>query len=1079
GVIVQESDGSNTQVPDDTIQFAVADFVVSDNSGKPLVTLESDVARTADIGPGFYGINVGETDDDPVFSGIETIKFNSDSFYVTQQDTDTAIVNLRPNADGTTASNLGGGEGVFAQEVANDLQFKSLVAGNEISLSSDGSEITITSQAKGFYGIVVKDDAGTVVVTDSVQFPDADFDVSASGDGALVALDATVARLADLPPAFYGIVVKDDVTTVVTDSVEFQGADFDVSASGDGALVALDATVAHISDIPPGFYGIIVQESDGSNTQVPDDTIQFAVADFVVSDNAGKPLVTLESDVARTADIGPGFYGINVGETDDDPVFSGINTIKFNSADFYVTQNFPNTDESIVNLRPSIDQITFAETGAGKKDKTSNRFKYDSAWFYITGTGGGSEDPIVSLGGVEQNNLKLRAEHGVHTGVITGGILSINAGDGALFDLSGGTGRIVDQTDPSRPVITEVDFAGGTGLTITNLASQDVTYILITSAGAILQISDFPDEDQRKDNIFLGILVHDNNSSIRFSTSAPNSSYDADAVFDDFVRAIGPVNVSGNIYSANGANLNVDKSVGKGLVTGVNVGANSDRNQTSVTSTAAGTAISNMLYLRRDASTDPQVITLAAPTDTIDPDNYDLDGVLTSVTSNKFTIQRFIHFPATGVTVIYYGRNLYNSKAEAEQGIEDSFTEWNPTLDFGLLRAYLIVRQGTTDLSNLSDAEFFEAAKFRLSGTSGFSAQAISGVGVEEHPLGTVFDNVSDIIFNTETGFYLSVETSSTSGAVVNFHDHVIDVVAGDNTTVSTQQTNAYKTITVNADVGLTDIPPAFYGVIVQESDGSNTQTPDDTIQFAVADFVVSDNAGKRTADIGPGFYGITAKNDDDVTSFSGLDVFSFETEFFYLTQNPGNTDEVQINLRNLPGAQGGQSNTASNLPGDEGIFFQKSGVDLEFKSLTAGTSITLSSDDDAITINSTGGGGGFYGITVKNDDDVTSFSGLDLLSFETEFFYLTQNPGNTDEVQINLRNLPGAAGGQSNTASNLGAGEGVFSTKVGVDLRFKSLVAGNEITMSSDSDEITINSTSKGFYGIVVKDDGSTVVVT
>jgi hypothetical protein len=52
--------------------------------------------------------------------------------------------------------------------------------------------------------------------------------------------------LPPVPPdhsGFYGIVVKDDITAVITDSIEFLGTDFDVSASGDGALVELDASV--------------------------------------------------------------------------------------------------------------------------------------------------------------------------------------------------------------------------------------------------------------------------------------------------------------------------------------------------------------------------------------------------------------------------------------------------------------------------------------------------------------------------------------------------------------------------------------------------------------------------------------------------------------------------------------------------------------------------------------------------------------------------------------------------------------------------------------------------------------------
>lgn len=48
-----------------------------------------------------------------------------------------------------TASNLGTGEGVFAALVAGDFQFKSLVAGTGITLSSTATEITITNTGGG------------------------------------------------------------------------------------------------------------------------------------------------------------------------------------------------------------------------------------------------------------------------------------------------------------------------------------------------------------------------------------------------------------------------------------------------------------------------------------------------------------------------------------------------------------------------------------------------------------------------------------------------------------------------------------------------------------------------------------------------------------------------------------------------------------------------------------------------------------------------------------------------------------------------------------------------------------------
>jgi hypothetical protein len=58
---------------------------------------------------------------------------------------------------------------------------------------------------------------------------------------------------------------------------------------------------------------------------------------------------------------------------------------------------------------------------------------------------------------------------------------------------------------------------------------------------------------------------------------------------------------------------------------------------------------------------------------------------------------------------------------------------------------------------------------------------------------------------------------------------------------------------------------------------------------------------------------------------------------------------------------------------------------------------------------------------------------------------------------------LAGGGGGEANTASNLGAGEGLYASKVGVDLRFKSLVAGTNVSLSSDGDTVTIDATGGG----------------
>src|SRR5690606_18826301 len=47
---------------------------------------------------------------------------------------------------------------------------------------------------------------------------------------------------------------------------------------------------------------------------------------------------------------------------------------------------------------------------------------------------------------------------------------------------------------------------------------------------------------------------------------------------------------------------------------------------------------------------------------------------------------------------------------------------------------------------------------------------------------------------------------------------------------------------------------------------------------------------------------------------------------------------------------------------------------------------------------------------------------------------------------------------GEVNTASNVGSGAGIYKTKTGVDLKFKTLVEGDNITITEDTDEVVIS---------------------
>lgn len=81
------------------------------------------------------------------------------------------------------------------------------------------------------------------------------------------------------------------------------------------------------------------------------------------------------------------------------------------------------------------------------------------------------------------------------------------------------------------------------------------------------------------------------------------------------------------------------------------------------------------------------------------------------------------------------------------------------------------------------------------------------------------------------------------------------------------------------------------------------------------------------------------------------------------------------------------------------------------------------------------------------------------------------------DSATQTWQNGPQSGGsGEVNTASNLGSGEGVFASKVGADLQFKSIVAGSGVTLTPTATSITI--TAAGGGGAVDSVNGQTGAV-
>ena len=153
-----------------------------------------------------------------------------------------------------------------------------------------------------------------------------------------------------------------------------------------------------------------------------------------------------------------------------------------------------------------------------------------------------------------------------------------------------------------------------------------------------------------------------------------------------------------------------------------------------------------------------------------------------------------------------------------------------------------------------------------------------------------------------------------------------------------------------------------------------------------------------------------------------------------------------------------GEVNTASNLGSGQGVWFDKQGVDLRFKSLVAGSGIGISATNNEITLTSPPN---FYGIIFKESDGSRTERD-DTLVVDSNHFYLDQ-AGNDGKPLLSLSS--------ASNVTNLGGGNGVFASQHGLNLRFKSIVAGASVTIDSAAETLTINSTAPGFYGVLFKE--------
>lgn len=597
---------------------------------------------------------------------------------------------------------------------------------------------------------------------------------------AIVCIDQTVpsAAAVTLPAGVTGqwFCIMDRAGDAATNNITITPFGAETIAGGATLVLNQDGASVIIAFDGSGNWVIIAQAAgEGSGGGISRSAIDAATPNYVVINN-GSGLLSEEAQLAvvrgglgADASAFTGFLKFNAGVASASAILAseipvGINANKIFDGSVGNTQ-FERLSGVTGNIQVQLD---------GKVDEnvaitpgTNTKITYDAKGLVTSATGLSASDipssiPAVNIALGSVNDTEFEYLDGVtspiqaqltsnsSTGLLYGGILSIDTNP-ALFDLSAGSGVITDYTTPSAPVKTVVTWSAFNAQTITNIGSAQLSYIGINSSGAIVQQTTTPTNTERRGTIWVGSLGHVNNTSITSININPDVLADPQNQFRDLANAIGTLNLTGNVISANGANLSFNKTVGTFFSAGSNF-STSIKDPNVYTSAVLTPA--TFLKITQSAGSGGTV-------SVIDPANYDLAGVVTAIggAGSRSTNQR-VWLNSNNVITVQYGQNIYTTLANAVAAVGTESYTANPFItNVSCLLGTISVRRDATDLSNTAQAVFTRGSKFGSAAASGSTVSPLTTKG----DLYT-FSTVDDRLPVGTNGYALRADSTQATG---------------------------------------------------------------------------------------------------------------------------------------------------------------------------------------------------------------------------------------------------------------------------------------------------------------------------
>ena len=386
--------------------------------------------------------------------------------------------------------------------------------------------------------------------------------------------------------------------------------------------------------------------------------------------------------------------------------------------------------------------------GVIKFDPVSKTINNSISASYIFVSGSTNDLYFSQNGNGYSNTTRLKwIEGNLYSGLLNGGVISQI--DSTHYQVSSGSGILVTmnaslQHEP-YPTIQYLTWNNLSASIAPLSASYLQTFVGIDSTGNIVSSGTPYTDGQLDTTITIGVVLHQNNSTINGVKTQPYPAYGQSKRATLFMQAFGPLKLNGYQLAPSGSSTG---SLVVGAGSAFTIGSNyiNDPNNTSLVS-EVGTNTSKIWRYYQTGSTWNFDTNGSNGYSAIDPTKYSNNGVLTTVSGNnsnqyQWTIQRCYWFPNSVAKsiVVYYGNAQYTSQDLAIAGLStEVFTEAPNTAVNAIYLGAFILRKDA-DFTDTTTYSFVNAGLFRstsaggsiggfASGTSGTAGTSgISGV---------------------------------------------------------------------------------------------------------------------------------------------------------------------------------------------------------------------------------------------------------------------------------------------------------------------------------------------------------------